>query len=125
MIERGIESPHWMAKQIIANADSMYVKYAVVQLMDWLYGDRGGKFTGYEVVDRLVQVASTGTYEPPACTCDHEDSTVVAEFGINPDGSIREDLTPDEQRIVDEFEEYLGGLPDGDDPHDTEDDDDQ
>lgn len=121
MIERGIESPHWMAKHLIAHAPANLVKYAVIQLLDWFENDVPEHFTAYEIADRLVQVSATGRYEPPVCTCDTEE-TVVAEFGLNPDGTISEDLTPEQQRAVDEFLGLLDDLPDSDDPHEDDDD---
>lgn len=91
----GFTDDRWMAKQVIKSADPRYVKFAVVQLLDKLFED--GNISALEVVDRLVQVSSTGEYHPPVDVGEDEGTTI-----------LRTEITPDQ---LDELMETLNIAP--------------
>lgn len=64
MIEYGFESPLFMAKAVIAQADPRYLKVAVSELMSAMWYSEGNCIDKDEVFDRLVQVTATGSYRP-------------------------------------------------------------
>lgn len=64
-IKHGFESPIWLAKTIVAQANPLYLKKAVIDVIDHLDQAETGRTSPYEVIDRIVQVVATGKYTPP------------------------------------------------------------
>lgn len=114
MIEFGFTSPEWLAKAVVANAHPTLVKKAVVELIGAFHREEVN--SGLEAIDRLVQVSAVGSYTPPE---PHVHSHTVASFGLNDDGTISEDLTPEQESAVQDFMRSLFG-----DDYDKEEDDD-
>lgn len=116
-IDHGLDSPLWMARQIIRHSRPILLVKAVEDLIDYLGAlSPGGRGTSpYEVIDRLVQVASTGRYEPPVMEHFHEHE----DDGLEEMGSleipIRDGKLPDNlEDLITEFVGRLGGLPEAD-----------
>lgn len=115
MIGHGFTDPVWMAKQLIVRAEPAQVKKAVVDIIQFMWEGEGN--TSYtEMIDRLVQVSVTGTFQKPAPHVhEHEQGTVVASFGLNDDGTISEELTDAQQQVLDDFKKTIGINPEEED----------
>lgn len=66
-MDYGYTSPRWNANQIIKHCDPRLLRFAVIQLIDELHF-REEHLCRTEITDRLVQVATTGSYNPPRIT---------------------------------------------------------
>lgn len=104
MSEHGIESPLWMSRRIIEMAHPLYLKKAVKDLIDHLEEVAASATSPYEIIDRLVQVASTGEYKPPPPV---EEEAVIRKVIHLKDGK----LTPEDEREIQKFLEQLNGVP--------------
>lgn len=120
MIEHGYSSNKWMMKQIIMSADPRYLKAAVLQVVDELHA---GPVTRYAVLDMLVQITSTGRYEPEErVTSITTDALNIANklfsdyfsTGETPEKRSEEDINEE----VRKFRETLGDMPTAEDPID-------
>ena len=107
-ISHGLESPHWLAKMLIANAHPTLVKKAIIDVMDTAYASEDACVDWFELIDRLVQVSATGKYTPP-----EPEDEVIAKFSVNLDNL--EDLPDDLEEEIRKFREQLGDLPEADD----------
>lgn len=112
MISYGAEDPHWIARHLIIHSPALWVRKAVLDLMDEAYNSQC--VDGFEILDRLIQVSATGFYKESQR--DHEEEHVVAEFGLNTDGTISEDLTPEQEQMLKKFRDMLNEQPSADDP---------
>lgn len=101
----GLGDPIWMSKMIIAHSPALYLRKAVIELIDAYESQE--VVNAYESIDRLVQVAATGNYEPGDFGTEY---TTVAEFGLNEDGTISEDLSEEDEEKVSKFRDLLKGL---------------
>lgn len=122
-MEYGFMSPLWQAKVIIARADTLKLRSAVIELMNALWTN--DRMTTEEVFDRLVQVSTTGDYTPPSdVRYEVEDALRMADE-ILEKYEVSEDLPPEQEAEVLEFREYMerlmGGGEDDDDGEDDED----
>lgn len=120
MIEHGYSSNKWMMKQIIMSADPRYLKAAVLQVVDDIH-ERG--ITNYEILDMLVQISSTGRYEPEDQVAgmakealDLANNLFKQYFTV---GSETEDLPEDAEELVKKFREALNDVPTADEPNDN------
>lgn len=102
MSEHGIESPLWLSRRIIEMAHPLYLKKAVKDLIDHLEEVAASGTSPYEIIDRLVQVASTGEYKPPIL-----EEEVMRKVIHLKDGK----LTPEDEREIEKFLEQLNGVP--------------
>src|SRR5690554_482190 len=103
MSDHGIESPLWMSRRIIEMAHPLYLKKAVKDLIDHLEEVASSGTSPYEIIDRLVQVASTGEYKPPPA----DEEAVMRKVIHLKDGK----LSPEDEREIEKFLEQLNGVP--------------
>lgn len=103
MSEHGIESPLWLSRRIIEMAHPLYLKKAVKDLIDHLEEVAASGTSPYEIIDRLVQVASTGEYKAPP----EEEEAVMRKVIHLKDGK----LSPEDEREIEKFLEQLNGVP--------------
>lgn len=106
MIEYGFESPLFMAKAVIAQADPNYLKVAVAELMNAMWYSESACINTDEVFDRLVQVTATGSYRP---------SEVVTQEVREAIALANEMLSEEDSGILESFREELKDLPETDD----------
>ena len=90
----GLGDPVWMAKMIVAHAPAILLRKAVMQLFDAYESEE--VVTGFDSINRIVQVASTGVYYPEKCEHDH--------------GVFSEELSEEEEALVDEWVEKLNDI---------------
>lgn len=102
-IEHGFESPIWLAKAIIAHADPRMLRVAVVEVIEHLVATAPSGSSPFEIIDRLVQVSTTGRYTPPQPEPEELFSGV---FDLM-DGK----LTPEAESQVQDFIDKLNNLP--------------
>lgn len=101
-IEFGFNSPLWMSESIVKNAPPLFVKAAVIDLMDHLWNT--DHVCVDEIFDRLVQVSASGKYVAPVNGYHDEDFFVGEGFEPGP-------LTPEEEEALRKWKEQLEGLP--------------
>ena len=101
-IGHGFSDPLWAARKIVAMSHPILLKKAVIEVIDHLDQVHSSGTSPFEIIDRIVQVASEGKYTPP-----EPESQTVASFTLNPDGTLPEDA---EQEIRD-FISRLDGIP--------------
>lgn len=103
MSEHGIESPLWLSHRIIEMAHPLYLKKAVKDLIDHLEEVATSGTSPYEIIDRLVQVASTGEYKAPTL----KEEEILRKVIHLEDGR----LTPEAEKEIQKFVEQLNGVP--------------
>lgn len=118
---QGFRDPIWMAKAVIAQARGEWVKVAVVDLLDLLgnlkNAEEGTELSVEEIIDRLVQVSVLGSYEGPhegyGCSCDDHDEEYEEEVAtLNSEGVLEftEELSEEDEDLIEEFSKLLEGL---------------
>lgn len=119
MIEYGYDSGEWMSRAVIANVDPRMLRLAVLDLVSHLHNAEVDHFHAYDLMDRLLQVAVTGRYTPPADDvftslnkAAQEISDAVGRYSSGEDRP----LTADEQAILDEFVKGMSDAPEAEDP---------
>ena len=98
-IEYGFSSPLWLAKAVVGGADCELVRYAVLDVMNYMW--TAEVINPDEIYDRLVQISTNGFYDPAEFTQEeYEEAARIA------DEIIERDI--DEQ--VQKFREQLDGM---------------
>ena len=98
-IEYGFSSPLWLAKAVGGGADCELVRYAVLDVMNYMW--TAEVINPDEIYDRLVQISTNGFYAPAEFTQEeYEEAARIA------DEIIERDI--DEQ--VQKFREQLDGM---------------
>lgn len=106
MIQYGFESKAWMAKALIKGAHPTLLKRAVVDVIDHIvHADE--ILYSEEILDRLVQIASTGEYVKPE---------ILKETVEDALRTANELLSDEDEEVVERFRSGLSDLPDGNDP---------
>lgn len=100
---RGLESPIWLAKRVIEMAHPQYLKKAVKDVIDHLSEIGTNGTSPYEIIDRLVQVASTGEYKAPIL----EEEEVMRKVIHLTNGK----LTPEDEEEIEKLLDQLNGVP--------------
>lgn len=120
MIERGFESPIWMAQAIIANARPTLVKRAVIEMIEVMGKiEDATRMDAFEAIDMLVQISTTGHYHPPI-----QEDEVLFSAAISPEDAehLLEVLrdAPEAEDVPDSYEDFMrrirGDDEDEDDP---------
>lgn len=102
-IEHGFESPIWLAKAVIAQADPRMLRVAVVEVIEHLVATAPNGSSPFEIIDRLVQVSTTGRYTPPN---PEPEEILSGVFDL-----VNGKLTPESESQVREFIDKLNNLP--------------
>lgn len=101
MIDWGFESPLFMARAVISNAPAPYLRKAVDELLKAAWEKDTACIPIDEVFDRLVQVASVGSFTPSEIP-----SSMVAGAG--------EELSEADEATLKGFNEMLEKIPEFD-----------
>lgn len=103
-IERGFNSPLWMAKAVVCTANAELLRIAVCDVMDFLWSEE--EVDAEDVFDRIVQVATTGRYSEVNFSQDeYEDMVKFAD----------EVIENDIENQVAKFRQQLDNMPGGED----------
>lgn len=99
----GISDPLWQAKVIVSQANPLYLKKAVIEVIDHL--DQAGESgtSPFEVIDRIVQVIAVGKYTPP------EPEEVFTKVYDLHDGKLSPEDEEEIRKLIDEADRILGG----------------
>ena len=111
-MSRGISNFHWMMKAAIYRVPQNYLVKSIADLIDWLdEEDYRNPLDRFEVMDRLVQVATTGEYKAPALD-------IYSQY----EDKSQEDvpLTEEQQKIVDDFKDQMRDVFGNDDNNNEE-----
>lgn len=107
-MNHGYGSNTWLAKQVILGANPALVKLAVLGLIEELDSDNP-EIDVFEVIDRLVQVSTQGTYYTEDEVEDLVRKSVdLADQVLSP--SIPEDVI---DKLAREFRDELDGMEEG------------
>lgn len=101
-IEWGITSGRWMTQHMIARADTLLLKKAVIDLVDAF--EQTDSMSQLEVLDRIMQVAMTGKYTPP----EPEDEVISSAVFDLKDGKLSPEDEAEVQKLVDSLDQLLG-----------------
>lgn len=101
-IEWGITSGRWMTQHMIARADSLLLKKAVIDLVDAF--EQTESMSQLEVLDRIMQVAMTGKYIAP----EYEDEVISSAVFDLKDGKLSPEDEEEVQNLIDSLDELLG-----------------
>lgn len=101
-IEHGFSDRLWAARKIVEMSHPILLKRAVIGVIDHLDQVNSSGTSPFEIIDRIVQVASEGKYIPPQS----EEETVVATLRVNEDGS----LSPEDEKVLRDFGVQLDDL---------------
>jgi len=101
-IEWGITSGRWMTQHMIARADPLYLKKAVIDLVDAF--EQTDSMSQLEVLDRIMQVAMTGKYIAP----EYEDEVISSAVFDLKDGKLSPEDEAEVQKLVDTLDQMLG-----------------
>lgn len=103
MTERGIQDPIWLSKRVVELAHPVYLKKAVHRVIDHLVDVGPSGTSPLEILDILVQVASTGEYIAPPLV----EEEIMRKVIHLQDGK----LTPEAEKEIQKFIEQLNGVP--------------
>lgn len=101
-IEWGITSGRWMTQHMIARADSLLLKKAVIELVDAF--EQSDSMSQLEVLDRIMQVAMTGKYIAP----EYEDEVISSAVIDLRDGKLSPKDEAEVQSLMDTLDQMLG-----------------
>lgn len=101
-IEWGITSGRWMTQHMIARADTLLLKKAVIDLVDAF--EQTDSMSQLEVLDRIMQVAMTGKYIAP----EYEDEVISSAVFDLKDGKLSPEDEEEVQKLVDTLDQMLG-----------------
>lgn len=92
----GVTSGKWMAQNMVARADPLLLKLAIINLISAF--EECDSMSQIEVMDRIMQVAMTGTYRPPAENFPEKAKT--SDLGTVP-------LSQEEKDVIDKFNQNI------------------
>lgn len=97
-----------MAQHMIANANPLYLKKAIIDLVDAF--EESDSMSQLEVMDRIIQVAMTGKYIAP----EYEGEVVASAVYDLRDGKLSPEDEAEVQRLIDSLDQMLGRSADED-----------
>lgn len=103
MIEHGFSDPIWMSKRLIEMSNPILLKKAVIEVIEHLEKAHTEGSTPFKIIDRLVQVSSTGKYYAPE---DKPEATNRKVISIGEEG-----ITAEQEKEIQDFIDALDGIP--------------
>lgn len=113
VIGHGFSDPIWAAKQIIKNSHPTLLKQSVIDVIEHLESVGATGTSPFEIIDRLIQVASEGRYTPPPPV----EEEVMRKVIHLEDGK----LTPEAEKEIQDFIDILDRIPSVEDKGDEDD----
>lgn len=91
-----------MTQHMVANANPLYLKKAVIDLVDAF--EQTDSMSQLEVLDRIMQVAMTGKYIAP----EYEDEVISSAVFDLKDGKLSPEDEEEVQSLIDSLDQMLG-----------------
>jgi hypothetical protein len=112
--DMGFNSPVWMLKALVANADPAMLRYGVSEMLNYLCYTKDPEMN--KAFDVLAQITSVGYYTPTyKHSCGGDDDHVnprmdptIRHLYKEPESSLRE---AEQERLIKEFNAMLGIVP--------------
>lgn len=112
--DMGVNSPVWMLKALVANADPAMLRYGVSEMLNYLCYAKDPEMN--KAFDVLAQITSVGYYTPTYehhCEGDHDHANprmdpTTRHLFTEPESSLGE---AEQERLIKEFNAMLGIVP--------------